>query len=73
MSGEDQELWIISSSLGKNEPSFSIKRWSDVQKDLETVWPEYFDIKEPKQGARLRPDVTEANKEEKRGTSNCIV
>jgi hypothetical protein len=34
LSPEDQELWIINSSLGKNEPSFSIKRWSDIQKDF---------------------------------------
>ena len=51
-------MWIISSSLGRNEASFCIKRWSDVQKDLETVWPYYFDIKEAKQGPRVRADVT---------------
>jgi hypothetical protein len=45
---EDKELWIISSTVGLNEPTFVIKRWSDVAKDLATVWPEYFDIKKHK-------------------------
>ena len=59
---EDQELWIINSCVGRNEPSFCIKRWSDVQKDLETVWPEFFDIKEVKQGVQVRAEVSDKNK-----------
>lgn len=58
ISKQDQQLWIINSCTDKNQTSFYIKRWSDMCKDLETVWPQYFDIKDAKKGVQDRPDAT---------------
>ena len=30
---------------GKYDHSFVIKRWSNMKTDLETCWPDYYDIK----------------------------
>ena len=70
---ENQELWILASSVEKFTESFVIKRWRDVKKDMTTPWPDYFDIKQIKKGVMRRPDATEQNENEKRGTKSCII
>lgn len=71
--GEDFELWIINSSLGREEPSFCIKRWSHMVEDFSSEWPMHMDIKNSKQGVQRRPDANGENDQEKRGNSNCIL
>ena len=63
----------MTSSVEKFDQSFQIKRWRDIKKDLTTSWPEYFDIKHIKKGVMRRPDATEENEKEQRGTKSCIL
>ena len=41
---ENLELWIMNCSTQRLDPSFVIKRWRDIKKNLETVWPNYTDL-----------------------------
>lgn len=41
---ENIELWIVNGSLHRFAPSFISKRWKDIEKCLETAWPNYIDI-----------------------------
>lgn len=70
---ENIELWIVSGSTQRFEPSFVSKRWSDVNKNLTTEWPNYLDLEEPKKGLQTYADVNEENKAEARGNSHCII
>ena len=46
---------------GKYDHSFVIKRWSNMKTDLETCWPDYYDIKKIKEGVKRRPEATPEN------------
>ena len=49
----------MTNGTGKYDHSFIIKKWKDIVKDLETCWPNYFDIKRVKDGVQRRIEATE--------------
>lgn len=43
-------MWIIFGSPLKTSAPFVIKRWSDVEKEMASRWPQYVDLNETKKG-----------------------
>ena len=56
---ENTEMWIISGATLRTQPSFASKRWKHIKESLETVWPNYIDLEEPKKGAVRYANSTE--------------
>lgn len=38
------ELWLILASVLKTQAPFVIKRWSDIEKEMVSRWPQYLDL-----------------------------
>lgn len=50
----------MNGSVQRLAPSFVIKRWRHVRQCLETVWPYYIDLEDPKKGPIQHPLATAA-------------
>jgi hypothetical protein len=47
------EMWIIFGSPLKSQAPLVIKRWSDIEKEMASRWPEYLDLNEVKNGRQV--------------------
>ena len=70
---ENLELWIMNGSVQRFAPSFVIKRWKHINQCLETAWPNYLDLEEPKKGPIRHPEASADNEAEDRGNLGCLL
>lgn len=70
---EKLEMWILTASTQRFEPTFVIKRWKHIKESLTTEWPNFFDLDDHKKGVQRRAEATEANEKEERGSSQCVL
>lgn len=46
------ELWFILASVLKTQAPFVIKRWTDIEKEMISRWPQYLDLEQAKKGVQ---------------------
>jgi hypothetical protein len=52
--GMKTETWIIIGEVSKCYPSFHTKRWTDIVMDLNTGYPDFFNIRKSELGVQKK-------------------
>ena len=55
----------------KHFPAIHSFKWSDIQTDLTTYWPQYFNIRRRKEGVQMRQG--KENDQASTSTIDCIM
>jgi hypothetical protein len=71
---QDFETWIIIGEISKCYPVFHTKKWSDIITDLNTGYPEFFNIRKSELGVqRKEAEVFQEGGKKHGGNLHCII
>jgi uncharacterized FAD-dependent dehydrogenase len=51
---QQTDTWIIIGEISKCYPSFHTKKWTDIVTDLNTQFPEFFNIRKNELGVQMK-------------------